>query len=734
MSSALLLTMLVSLAVMVVSGWLALAGNPPGVVLATVHNAVVAAVGGVIVATRGGTGPDRRFRVLVGVAIAMSGVGLLGLLLPGDGVGIRVAISSAAAVCAVLAISLRLAHLEALASLRAATESVAVGLSYTCAMWAVLYRSHGDAGTVLPTLLASGCVIGIAVTLLSRSRNLGLSITAVGAIGLILVTMAARWMHLTGVGGIDALVLRMPGQAPFWTLTVGGVLWASVGAGTGPRDWDEFVNISPRAERRVQLVLATLITASLLSLVIRVMVYPELDAATWWLLGGAVVAVWAREVVRALQSHNLLLRLGGLARTDSLTGLPNLRSLEHRLREIGRLRRGTVVVLTLDVDRFKDVNDILGHNRGDELLAAMGARLGELDQRAEAFRVGGDEFVVIAVEPDLHALTETVSAMVSEAAATIPDANRLALTSSLGVDVVRLESATAEELAASVVRSGHAMRKAKLNRVPMASYDEDMSKAHARRLLVEQRLREGLDAVEVWFQPIISLTQGRVVGAEALARWTDALVGVVPPDEFVEAAEDTGVIDALGRHVLRGALTGAVQSGLIAGGHTLSVNVSALQLRQSVFASGFLRELRSAGVPPGQVVIEVTESVLVQADDPAVATLAELRRSGARIALDDFGTGYSSLAYLTRLPVHSIKIDRSLTRRVGESRAEAITASIVQLAHELDLDVVLEGVETVEQEEWARRLGLDRLQGWLYSPAVDRADLTAMLHRQNRVG
>ena len=721
--------LIVSVPVALVTGWLVWRGNPAGQALAAGFNAVIGVGGGFLI-TMDPTGPaaDRRFRRLIGLAVMFPALNQGLSLTP---LGTPLVGSLAAVTAGVLAsagVLQRFARAEAWSALRSLTEALAVGLSLTCVSWAAAFRAVSDPADLVPKLLTSALVIGVSLTMVIRSRSVALAMTAAGAMGVILVSFIGRWLTLADVVDFDAYALLLPAQTPFWALIIVGLLWST------RRPPEGRIAGLAGVERRAQLILASIISVSLFAVLLHTARHLRVDAITWWLLAGTVLAVWAREVVRTMQSHQLLLRLNGLARTDGLTGLPNLRSLHYRLREISRLGCGRVTTMTLDVNRFRDVNDILGHSLGDDLLAVLGGELAGLGERAEAFRVGGDEFVVVGLDRDIAELTEQVSQLVARASAAVPETTRLELTSSLGVDLVTLRAdTTAEDLHASVARSGHAMRKAKHDRVPVAMYDDAMSRAHARRLRVEHRLREGLAAVEVYFQPIVSLSQGRVVGAEALARWTDSTVGVVSPEEFVVAAEDTGVIDALGRHVLRRALQGAVASGLIAAGHSLAVNVSALQLRQQVFLPGFLRELRSAGVPPQQVTIEVTESILVQPDDPAVATLAQAQRAGVRIALDDFGTGYSSLSYLTRLPVQSIKIDRSLTRRIGEDKADAIATSIIELARQLDLEIVVEGVETVEQEKWAKGHGLDRLQGWLYSPAVDRADLAAMLNRQRRV-
>jgi EAL domain-containing protein (putative c-di-GMP-specific phosphodiesterase class I) len=222
----------------------------------------------------------------------------------------------------------------------------------------------------------------------------------------------------------------------------------------------------------------------------------------------------------------------------------------------------------------------------------------------------------------------------------------------------------------------------------------------------------------VHYQPLVDLATGRVAGVEALARWTDPLLGRVGPDEFIPLAEQSGLIRALGSGVLRRAVDDIVSSGDRLPDLTLAVNASAVQARHAHFAREVLDVLDGAGMPPVRLTIEVTESVFVDADDPALAQLTLLREQGVHVAIDDFGSGFSALAYLGRLPASVLKIDQALTGQVGDDRSYAVMQAVVSLAHTMPMAVVVEGIETPEVEELVRSTGAEQGQGWLYAAAV----------------
>jgi EAL domain-containing protein (putative c-di-GMP-specific phosphodiesterase class I) len=285
--------------------------------------------------------------------------------------------------------------------------------------------------------------------------------------------------------------------------------------------------------------------------------------------------------------------------------------------------------------------------------------------------------------------------------------------------------------------SGEAMRVSKaLGRGRVTHYTDQMAQDAGRRSAVERRLRELVadGGADVHFQPVIHVSTGSVVGVEALARWQDDELGQVPPLEFIGIAENTGLMPELGLQLLRSALHGFVASGACARGLTMGVNLSTLQLRMPGFAATVVAMAQSCGVPFGHLVAEVTESVLLADGDPAVAAVHELADAGMPIALDDFGTGYSSLAYLHRLPVAVLKIDRVMTSSMGTPRGLAIARSVADMGAALGVDVVVEGVETTAEAGLVASLGVPYAQGWLYAPAMTGHDLRTYLRSHVTLG
>lgn len=457
---------------------------------------------------------------------------------------------------------------------------------------------------------------------------------------------------------------------------------------------------------------------------------------------GMVVLVWAVALVRERRSGRLMARLRSQAHTDDLTQLPNARSLDDRLEALARSYVGPLNCLTINLDRFTDVNERLGRAAGDQLLRGVANGLRGLTGRlgGDVYRSGGDEFVVLTVDSheSAEAIADHVSEVVTSAMRELPGLQRVPVGSSVGIAQVMVvkgrDEATSHPRVA-VGRSVQAMRQAKAERLDVALFDQHLADSRQRARLIEEALRERLATgvgIDVHFQPVMALDDRRMVGAEALARWAPDELGAVPATEFIAIAEDTGLIEELGTYVLRAALDGAVSAGLIARGHTLAVNVSGLQLRASGFAKVVTDELDRAGVPAERLTIEVTESVLLYPHDPAVVTLEELAERGVRVCLDDFGTGYSSLAYLTRLPVAALKLDHTLTASLEDPRSVAIAGAIGELARRLDLTIVVEGIETRDQELLVRGLGLKYVQGMLYAPALPLREMAELLAQSDQ--
>jgi diguanylate cyclase (GGDEF)-like protein len=620
-------------------------------------------------------------------------------------------------------------------SLRFGLDSLLLGSAIALVVWRagfgdVLFRTGTTLADFTSVLVLMIEVTLVALLLLAYLRDLDAALL-LAVIGMaVFCTADLLTVHALVQGG-----RWPPGASALWCIA-----WPCVAVG--------IARYSPRVRRdddwydsdiRVTTATAVLSIGGLLVFVLMVVHSPKIDAGSM-AIGTFVIAVFgAREVVSGRQRRRLLATLTQHAVHDPLTDLKNRRGLVPCLRRVERSEGGSL--LTLDLDGFKAVNDILGHSRGDELLVAVSRRLeAGLPTGAEAFRIGGDEFAVVVPGPASHVSHVATSLLdaVRKAADDVPGAAAVGVSASVGV--ARMASVRDGRPAASdglphgnapstargdglgvLVESSAALKAAKLSgRDRIEYYDGTVAEAHRRSLLVERRLHVavGRDEIGVHYQPLVDLATGRVAGVEALARWTDPLLGRVGPDEFIPLAEQSGLIRALGSGVLRRAVDDIVSSGDRLPDLTLAVNASAVQARHAHFAREVLDVLDGAGMPPVRLTIEVTESVFVDADDPALAQLTLLREHGVHVAIDDFGSGFSALAYLGRLPASVLKIDQALTGQVGDDRSFAVMQAVVSLAHTMPMAVIVEGIETAEVEDLVRSTGAEQGQGWLYAPAV----------------
>jgi diguanylate cyclase (GGDEF)-like protein len=437
------------------------------------------------------------------------------------------------------------------------------------------------------------------------------------------------------------------------------------------------------------------------------------------------------ELLRARAGYETALSEQALH--DDLTSLPNRALLRDRLeRALRRMDRGPgqAAVLFIDLDRFKVVNDSLGHPAGDALLRQVAQRIAATLRASDTIgRFGGDEFLVIC--EDIATADGAVDvARRIEAALDHPFAvgdGELVVSASIGIAVGVGHEVDPDEL---VRRADVAMYRAKERHgASHEVFDEDLLRHATGRLQVEQDLHRAIaaDELEVHYQPVCDLRAERTSAVEALVRWRHPDRGLIPPDAFIPVAEETGMIDAVGRFVLRRAC--ADGAALVGDGHDLdvAVNVCVAQLTPA-FAGSVSSILEETGLPPERLVVEITESAIVNVAGSGAALLDELRRTGVRVAIDDFGTGYSSLSYLQELSVDAIKIDRSFVARLGrDDRSDALVNAIVALAGILDLRVVAEGVETNDQVDALRRFRCTHAQGFLFSKPVPIDDLRTHL-------
>jgi diguanylate cyclase (GGDEF)-like protein len=418
--------------------------------------------------------------------------------------------------------------------------------------------------------------------------------------------------------------------------------------------------------------------------------------------------------VKASENHSRFLSLH-----DTLTGLPNRALFDERLEQaLAETRNGGLptTVLYLDLDRFKSVNDTLGHRAGDELIreAANRLRWEVQELAATVARLGGDEFAIVLAAHDatldIRALAERLIAALSKPFAL--DDDHVHVGASIGIACAPQHGTERDEL---VRKADIALYEAKKQgRGRSKIFAEDMDDILKQRRVVEADLRaalQGGDGLRLVYQPLYGPGGRLIVGAEALLRWSHPVHGALAPDFIVGIAEESGLIQPLGEWILREACA-AVRRVPVP---WIAVNVSALQLRDQAFARQVLAILAEEKVEPQRIQIEVTEGVLI--DDPvtARAALQKLRAAGVRVALDDFGTGYSSMSYLRHYSIDKLKIDRSFTDGLGERDGYAIVAAIVDMAKALNLDVIAEGVETAEQRDVLDRLGCDGMQGYLLS-------------------
>jgi len=418
-----------------------------------------------------------------------------------------------------------------------------------------------------------------------------------------------------------------------------------------------------------------------------------------------------------------------LADHDALTGLPNRRLLEDRLTQalaLGHRNRKNSAVMFVDLDRFKMINDSLGHAVGDALLKEVAGRLvTQLREGDTICRIGGDEFVVVLPEvkrsSDVAHVAQKVIEQLSQPVTV--EERELVVTCSIGIAVYPDDGRDAETL---IRNADAAMYHAKeLGRANYQFFTEQMNQAASRRLQLESDLRRavGKGELRVHYQPIVDVASGRIAAHEALVRWQHPERGLVLPAEFIQLAEETGIILKLGEWILGEACrwnTFIGARGPDGGELQIAVNLSARQFNDPHLSRVVARALKETGLPPRLLELEITESTAMQQTDVTLRTLKKLKQLGVSIAIDDFGTGYSSLSYLRRFPVDKVKIDRSFVAEVPANRDQgAIVSAIIALAHALQIKVVAEGVETEAQREFLKSCGCDLIQGYLVGKPAD---------------
>ncbi|BBB70006.1 hypothetical protein UNDYM_5753 [Undibacterium sp. YM2] len=415
------------------------------------------------------------------------------------------------------------------------------------------------------------------------------------------------------------------------------------------------------------------------------------------------------------------------ANIDSLTGLPNRHMFISQLRKqlsIAKESGKSLALLLIDLDQFKEINDALGHDKGDILLVEVASRIAEcVDESATIARLGGDEFTVILPdcqdEIQITAVAETIIARLVQVFQL--GVERAYISASIGIAQFPDDGLDVENLLRHADQAMYAAKNAGRNRYCL--FTDTLQEAAQSRMSLSNDLRDALKAGEflVYYQPIVELASGKILKAEALIRWQHPVRGMVSPVDFIPLAEGSGLIVEIGEWVFKQAAEQVRRlRSMKLPDFKISVNVSPVQFRHDRdFTETWLEHLAASGLPANSIVIEITEGLLLDATEGVAEKLLRFRDAGAHVALDDFGTGYSSLAYLKKFDIDYIKIDRVFVRNIDvDANDLALCEAIIMMAHKLGLAVIAEGVESTAQRDLLLAAGCDFAQGYLYSPPV----------------
>ncbi len=424
-----------------------------------------------------------------------------------------------------------------------------------------------------------------------------------------------------------------------------------------------------------------------------------------------------------------------IAQHDFLTDLPNRMMLHDRLTQAiahaGREHR-KVAVMFLDLDRFKAINDTLGHLVGDKLLKVVASRISSVARVSDTVsRLGGDEFAIMLpyIENMDDIATIAVKLLTSVAGPCVIDGNDIEVTTSIGISVFPEDGNDSESLIAHADAAMYQAKGSGRNNYQFFTYE--MNRRTLERMAIKNKLSHALERNELFllYQPQVDLQSGRIIGAEALLRWDHPMFGNVLPTQFIPIAEENGLIPPMGEWVLREACRQNQEwrkQGLMK--ITMAVNLSAVQFRQKNLGEIIKDVLHESGLAPSGLELEITEGVVMQDAEAAILLLEDMKAMGLKISVDDFGTGYSSLSYLKRFPIDKFKIDQSFVRDLATDTDDAVIVStIISMAHSLKLKVIAEGVETAEQLVFLKQQGCDEIQGYYFSKPVSAEEFTKLL-------
>ena len=587
--------------------------------------------------------------------------------------------------------------------------------------------SHGGLGSDLTALalpVADMVMLGAIATVLFRATR------GRGVFGLLAASVALRtgtdvrfaFYALGGFAGRgDALI------DAGWAIAYALFALAAVASASRTLVRDPRTRRTP--DRRLQLVLYLPVGAALATAVGVGLVEQRMHGLQLIVMLLIAALLVARQWITLGENRHLLQRVAFQAEHDDLTGLLNRAGLLRRLSEVVA-DGGAVRVHLIDIDRFKDVNDTLGHPVGDSLLIAIGSRLQRTVRGLQVARLGGDEFAVIDCRHDAEGLAERLLAAIDQPYSAAGRA--IHLDASLGIAGLDAVGSGArptdpDRIAVDLLRDADsAMYAAKTAGGGMRLFEDELRREMLDRVVLGRELRDALargGELELAYQPLMHLPTGSVRHVEALARWNHPTRGLVPPGVFIPVAEASGLMPLLGRWVLRTACAQAAvwkQEGFDV---VVGVNVSAQQLTDASIVADVNETLRRTGLEPSQLILEMTESVFVADSEASWHPLEALRARGVRIAIDDFGTGYSALGYLRRLPVDVLKLDRRFITEMDAAEVAILTA-ILAMARALGLSTVAEGIETAEQLAQLRSLGCDFGQGYHLARPMSAAAVT----------
>jgi diguanylate cyclase (GGDEF)-like protein len=455
------------------------------------------------------------------------------------------------------------------------------------------------------------------------------------------------------------------------------------------------------------------------------------------MVGGRLSEMRSRVRRTNEELSSALATIQKLATNDTLTGLPNRayfnEALAHAIAQSQRHGR-PLALFFLDLDRFKNINDTLGHSLGDRVLQEAASRLRGAVRASDLIaRLGGDEFVLLVEEYNDSAHLAEIAGKVLRAfqPGFHVEGHELALSASVGICAYPQDGADAQALLSSADIAMYRAKEDGRNR--HCFYSAELNQLTGERLALEASLRHAVERgeIEVFYQPKIGFGSGRVTGAEALIRWRHPKLGLLLPDKFITIAEETGAIVPIGYWTLRRVCERVRRWHDQGMNLTVAVNLSAVQFHQPELASELAAILKATGAAPHMLEIEITESMVMKDPDAAVKVMESLRAMGVRLAIDDFGTGHSSLGYLKRFPVHQLKVDRTFVRDLPHNGDDvAITRAVIAMAHSLRMSVVAEGVEHQQQFDLLRAEGCDEFQGYYCRPPLEEAELLSFLQEE----